>query len=525
MIGLPMTSRHSPGKSTAPAPRNAFERRLPRYYLSLLTVAIVVCFFPLLKYFFAQDDFILMHNAVVDPGGAFMDFFRGVPGHFRPLTKAAYFSVMHAVFGLNATPYHFLAFMIHALNVCLTFVLLRRLRVAAIPALSAVTLYALSTGFFHVLAWISCIQQLAGMTFALSSIIVGLDAIAARSKPKRYASVALYVLALLSLEQTWAVPVLIAIAAFARAGGGRSEDAEDGRSGARRVMQLMDNLAEHFAVLIVYLLMMLVWKKTPEEGGYVFSYGTNLVVNLTAYLSWSFHYGIQLPTIIPWESLHFSKSLIALVALAGWLVARRRFREMLFGFGFFLLTISPALPLTNHSFYLHTYVSSFGIIYLIAVAAQDLLNTARFRGGKRGQYVLGAILAVMLVVSFVMVRKNEDAMMHGGMDHMNSFVLRRANIAKNVMESTVLADGFDPDGVERVYMIYGRQKMDEQSRWNNRNVVEALGRGTAIRLFYGRLNMPVFFWLMGDEIPAEERATSHIYFYDDFGHCVRYASF
>ncbi len=133
-------------KTRKPAPVVEYQPtgKLARTYLQLLMVATVFSFYPLLRYFFAQDDFILMHIVQRDGLSAFTDFFARETGHFRPLTKAAYFGLMHRLFGLDAAPWHNVSMFLHIINSILYFLLLGRTGVKTASALITTSLFALS---------------------------------------------------------------------------------------------------------------------------------------------------------------------------------------------------------------------------------------------------------------------------------------------------------------------------------------------------------------------------------------------
>ena len=94
--GKPMTK----SKTTTPSPLMGN----PYLIVGIVAVVAVICFFPLTKYFFLQDDFILLESAAFQPNTAFSAVFDSRPGLFRPLTKVAYFAFMYKSFGLNPTP-------------------------------------------------------------------------------------------------------------------------------------------------------------------------------------------------------------------------------------------------------------------------------------------------------------------------------------------------------------------------------------------------------------------------------------
>jgi len=480
-------------------------------YLALVSAAAVICFFPLLKYFFAQDDFILIHNAWSHGSGAVFDFFSGTAGFFRPLTKAAYFGLMYKLFGLNATPWHVVSMVVHIININLFFVLMRRVGVKSAAALIVTTLFALSLVFFHVIAWISCIQQLLGQCFFLAALIWGIDYVRDGCSKKKWLSVGAYVLALFSVEQTFAVPVILVGIFYLVPGEGKRR---------RSLLPLLRKLWVHLALLAVYLLFMGVWKTAPGSGSYAFKYGSNIWINLVTYAGWTIQFWAALPSRMALGRIAWSVTHILVVILIVYNVLRKRWRETAFGLLFFIVTIFPTLFLENHNFYLHTYIPAFGLLYLIALFVQDVLEL-RPLGNDRARL---AILAVTLVAvsagSFHMVRRNERYKMFDFIDMQRSFVLRRAAIAETVFHGLMAEKPFD-ETIQKVYIVYAREEGRKEAKWNRTNVETAIGRGRLVNLIYGRPDLEVVFGIAGDEIPWAEQFVADIYFHDDYGNCMK----
>jgi hypothetical protein len=478
-------------------------------YLGLLSLAVFVSFFPLLRYFFAQDDFVLMHIAVRDGWRAVTDFFSQAPGQFRPLSKAVYFGVMYRFFGLNATPYHAVSIILHVVNAILVFMLLRRVGITALASLIATTLFALSVAFFHVIAWVSCVQQLLGQCFMLASLLWGIDYLCSGSVVAKRMSVAAYVLALLCVEQTFGVPLILATYVFLDRGTAISWP---------QLRRTVDTLSVHLALMVLYLVFIGVWKRVPQEGDYAFSLGLNVWVNLMSYLGWTLQFAAVLPTRMATGSVVWGVSHVALALLFVYHIVKRRGRELLFGLFYFLVAVSPALFLSDHAFYLHTYIAAFGLLYLIALVADDVLATRLFRPGRVRLAVLAIVLVTAAGVSIELVRRNEQYKMFDFLELQRSFVLRRASIARNIFDG-ILRTRPVGKSVQKVYMVYGREEGRDSARGNYRNVVAATGNGSLINLIYRRPGLPVIFEVVGDAIDKNDLREADVYFFDDFGDC------
>lgn len=476
-------------------------------YLAALVATAVICFFPLFKYFFAQDDFTLILTAYRDGWGAVADYFAQKPGMFRPLTKAAYFGSMYRAFGLDPAPYHAVSMAVHLLNTVLIYLLSMRVCVSRTAALVSATLFALSIAFFHIVGWISCIQQLLGLCFMLISLVWGIDYVRRGSRRARWISLGSYVLALMSVEQTFAAPIVLVL--FAWLSPGSPQDRPGWKAAAGRY-------APHLAILALYVVFIGVWKTTPDQGSYTFSFGRNVTINLLSYLGWTLEFGAALPSRMATGSIPWSLSHVFVFLIVVYHLARRRWREVVFGLSFFVLAALPTLFLSDHTFYLHTYIPAFGLLYLIALFVDDILELPLMRTDRARLALLGVVLVTMTAVSFVMVRKNERYRMFDLIDMPRSFVLRRALIAGAMYESLSREKPFE-ENIEKVYLVYGREGGRDEAKWNNKNVKAATGWGSMINLMYDRPDLSVEFKVAGDAIGWEEQYLSDIYFYDDYG--------
>jgi hypothetical protein len=513
-----------PGKRrkrrSPPASNGRPALRWPELALGVLVVFTTACYWFITEYFFAQDDFILLEKAAFAPFSAIAEHLSGDPGQCRPLTKGVYFAVMYRVFGMNPFAYHVVSLLLHAFNTVMTWRVLKRLGVGEAGALAGTALFALSSGFFHVLAWISCIQQLAGLALGLVCLESGLRSLGASTLRYRWICVGAYVGAIASMEQLALLPVVMVLFAVLEPGKGR--------------VRLRNALVEYqvlLAVMVVYLLFMGVWKGPPQSGPYDFDVGTNVAVNLLTYLGWSFEYLMRLSGRISVTSYAFEWSHVFAVGLVVYHLVRRRFGAVAMGLGYFVALILPALFLTAHQFYLHTYISSLGTIYLVALLVDDgasLLGRARFAW----RAIPYAAIVAFAVLAWRTTRINETSFLAGDQAFRKSFVMRRAIVAENLYKSISLRRSLAADGV---YLVYswsraappsrGDRPQDEQEDAYKRvymvylnNFTAAIGRGSAVRLLYGVADLPVELFPL-ESAPQGETPGIDVFYFDDRGQC------
>lgn len=457
-------------------------------YLVLLSVSVFVCYSTLLKYFFAQDDFILLHDSLRDGFGAVTHYFEREQGQFRPATKGLYFLLMGKFVGLNATVYHVISLLIHIANVGLMFMALRALGAGKHGSLVAATLFALSAAFFHVVAWIACIQQLLGMTFTLIAVATAARATTTGSRRLTWVSLGAYAAALACVEQPAALPIFLVAAGT-------------WLPGARGFKDSIIRFAPHLGVMVLYGAFMLFWTKLPESGPYELTLGRNVLVNLYAYSAWAMHFFVVLPWRMQTDSFPFYASHIPLIVFIVYSVVRGRIRAAVLGTGFFVLMLAPTLGLSAHTFYLHTYVPSLGIMLLIALAVEDLFQL-NFMKPRIQWAALAGILMITSVFGYMTIRKNETEKASDVSPWARSFVVRRAIIAKHAYDKIVLLKSPYASAITMIY--YSPKGREEQHAWYVRNVMASLGGGSALSLIYGNPRLRVSYIIAGDPRPPAD---------------------
>jgi len=485
----------------------------PGVFLPSLCLTILVCFSPLLKYYFAQDDFILLLRSYADGPGTFFDYFAASAGQFRPLSKAFYFGIMHGVFGLNAIAFHLVSFGLHMFNVILMYRMFQRFDIGKAASITGAAFFGLNVSYFHVLAWISCIQQILGMSFMMVALIAGIDSLRGGSKWTGRISIIAYVLALMSMEQTYFAPVvLVLFAVFGMDNGKRLS-----------ITDAIRKFTGQLIALVVYGVFIVLWKTLPDEGVYAFAAGGNVFRNISQYSGWVYEFAPILSTTMSYTHFAAKMSHVLFLLLLAYHVLLGRFRQIIFGVVFLVAGMLPVLFLNHHTFYLHLYIPAFGALYLLVLVLDDSVRRLPVFGTRHLQFAVTVILIVaMAALSYSKVRENETAPMRSYSAFLGSFVLRRALIAETLMKELQEKE-LNPEGVKRVFLVYGRKSGRDEAQWNNRNVIEAIGRGAAVRLFYENPDLDVQFKIAGDALKPEEMPGSRIFFFSDFGKLYAYA--
>lgn len=139
--------------------------------LVLLSVFVVLVYFPAFRFFFAQDDFLFIkhfsqNSLIVDFKNAF-----GPPEvtHWRPVHNL-YFLISGNVFGKNYFGYHLIIFALHILTSFLIYKISLKLFKSPSTAIFASFVYLLHPAHFTALFWISGSAINIGLFFLTLSI-------------------------------------------------------------------------------------------------------------------------------------------------------------------------------------------------------------------------------------------------------------------------------------------------------------------------------------------------------------------
>ncbi|UCH84268.1 MAG: hypothetical protein JSW50_00855 [Candidatus Latescibacterota bacterium] len=476
----------------------------PYIIVGVVAVAAVVCFFPVTKYFFLQDDFILLEDAAFKPNTAFAAVFESNPGLFRPLTKVAYFAAMYKWAGLNPLPYHIVSLLLHVINIFLFFHLLRRFKIGAQGAMIVTALFALNVAFLDVLAWICCVQQLAALMFLLLGLHWGVRAIETKSIKFILPAIGVYVLALMSMEQTYALALILFLYAFQHTKTGGFQT---------RLRTAAIDTAPFLAVMLLYFIFFLGWKGLPGGGPYQLHIGANVVSNILTYLDWVFDLSVVMPFVTDVAGSGLTATHLVIVGLVAYGLARGREQIVVFALSFYFLTLLPVLFLDKHAFYLHNYIPSFGIFLLLAPVAQDLYELLENRHPGYGRGVAVLFVLLIAIMSFTKIRFNETNILREDIRLPKNFVLRRAVIARNAYED-ITSKTDTRRQPRQLFMVF-----KDRSGWYRDNVTAALGKASAPRLFYSSPAMAVFYHDWGDTLHTYDPNNSVMLFFDHTGHC------
>lgn len=393
------------GASTKPATtagRLAEALRSPRlrgWLAALALVAgVVLAYQPAWNAGFVWDDdyYVTDNPLLTAPDGLSRIWFsKDSPSQYFPLTYTT-FRVQRALWGLDASGYHWVNLLLHAVNALLVWRLLRRLAVPG--AWLAAAIFALHPVQVESVAWITELKNVQSLFFSLLALLAWVKFADGRPSWRMYAvAMACYILALFSKTTACTLPAALMLILWLKH---RPID----RS---RVAQVVP-----FFVVGLAMGLLTMWWERHHQGtaGEVFAFGPLERVLLASRAAWFYVGKLLWPanlsfsyvrwTIDPADPLAYGW--LAAGAVLGVLIlfARRSVgRSAEVAAVFFVTTLSPLLGVimlyTFHYSFVADHYQYFAMVGPVALAAAAISRgTARL--GKRMRLLTTTLCAALL---------------------------------------------------------------------------------------------------------------------------------
>jgi hypothetical protein len=376
--------------------------RAPLLFLAALALLEYAIYFWRAGHFFQADTIYWFYNRLRSPGEFLNSFLAPDPGGwYRPLTNRTIQSLLYPFLGLNPSGYRWVSFVLFFLcTVALAALAFRMTRKPAAAAMAAF-FFAIHTVNAYTTYDLSFTPELLYTFLYICGCLSFLVFLETGERTRWINSAVCFVLALCSKEAAITLPAtLFAMALIFGAGFKRSA----------RV------LIPHFAIAILYLWFTVLHLGVASEalaslrtrpaqietGGYYFMVGPHLATNAANAWAWA----LNLPTgmLGQWRVNTQSRSLVfwsfaaAQMLLIVYALARGERKSLLFGFAWFWIAVSPALPLMNHflPYYLFLPVAAFALI--VGASWNRLYEDCSERSPRLAQFAGGAIAVVLLLV-------------------------------------------------------------------------------------------------------------------------------
>jgi len=424
-----------------------------RFCFGLAALAAAL-YAPALGVFFSLDDFGFLLRAA---------------GHaawqqalHRPISTRLYFTAAWNLFGDRVQYYHLLQLVLHLACAGWIMKIGRRLGLSALGARAAALLFLATPVAFTSLHWISGVQELSMAFFALTAAWLALG----EGRLSALGALPAFAAALLCKESAALLLPALALAMP--------------MSRPRRLLLGLGGLGIAAAALLAGG----AFAAKPPGDPYEAGFGLNLLWNLLTYFAWSSRPWDFFPDRIPQFQPGLALWGLVLPALAGiafWI--RREARGGIIRASlFFLILLSPVLPLLRHSYFYYLYLPLAPIWLLVGE------GLARLAGRRRWIFIV--LLSLFSLSSAWSGSQRRHAMMGGGL--LLDPVMRYAKVAETAVE-TMRAAEMAPRGdlLILVPFVGDAQRLDKGLRpvaggvkLRFLPVERALLGGKALRLFF-----------------------------------------
>lgn len=352
--------------------------------LDILLVCLLsfILFYPVLNTYFSQDDFF--HFKVSQTDGTLKGFVYLLGFHpfeerqiafYRPISREILFNFFYNFFGLNSLPFRILQFILHFINIYLSFLLLKKVFsdyflsqlgtiIFGISAVSTVPLYYLAGG----------IQSLMVTTFILLSQLVFLEFL--QKDQIRYLLITfiLFLFALASFELSFVIPPLIFILTLFN---------------TKNIRKSLIYSLPFICVFIIYLLLnyyLIGFSKSEKEYHPIYS----IKVVLNNYM-WYFLWGLSLPqTLVDFVNPGFK---LNPVLMKYW----GNYYKLIFP-SFFIITFIILFSLVKN---LNKFFSSSKILLLLIWVLLSLLPVIFLRDHRSTHYLYPAMPAFSGLIAYL----------------------------------------------------------------------------------------------------------------------------
>lgn len=451
--------------------KRVMNRKLLKILIILsLVVSIFLSGFVYKDAFFAyffQDDWFTLRIGNAKNIADFFSFFipRSDVIYYRPLGMQIPFFLVQTFFGINPAAFHLLAFVTHAANIILVFLLFYLLRKDLFIGLLGAFMYGVSSVHYIPAFWSATYAFVLGPTFFFLSFILFLLSGQRKKNIYRVSSLISFIVGLLVNEMV-AVLILILLS-----------------------YQLFikkfawKKLIPYFYALIAILLLRFIIFIPPVDGSYQIGLGRQILNNFRGYLLWSFNWPEEMkaqfvnfwqinPIFIREFSGYFWIFIISffvniflmfIIPLSlGILQKKLNFINLfIFSTVWFVAGLLPVLFFTKHSFSYYLPISLVGLLFLSSVLFRYLLGKI---------YIRNKILALIILLTFVTNWTISSAVTLDFNSKIH-WAPRRAGISKTLIDK---AKKLYPPAELKSDYIYVRPSSENKLSLNNQDAFKVI---------------------------------------------------
>jgi hypothetical protein len=295
-----------------------------------------------LRTWFWQDDFawLSLHLQVFDRATFLQTMFEPLAqGTIRPWSERGFFLLFFKLYGLDALPYHALVMATQFANLLLFSWIIRKLGGSWLAACVAPALWVANAALVIPLSWASDYNQILCCFFFLTAFALYLAG-------HYWSQLIVFVLGFGALEINIVYPAILLTWLLLS------------RKSWKPAVPL-------FAISLAYYLIHRHFSQPPIEGPYALHFDASIFATVWEYWkqSWVPLVWYQFPRHHVW----LARVLTALLSAAAVGTTMRAGRAAIFFFGWFLITLSPILPLRDHVSFYYLAMPTLGLAAILAL--------------------------------------------------------------------------------------------------------------------------------------------------------------
>jgi len=403
---------------------NRVERRTGVVVFHLLvyafyTLLVFLAYGFALKLFFIQDDFGFITRHL--PGGEvqWKDTWRPEGIYYRPFTQHIWYFIVNPLFHRNPFPYHLTNLIVHTINIILVYHIGRSLTRNLHFGLFMGLIYATRTLAYQALVWPSAVNELLVTCFLFATFLSYQRYVATGSRAAWWGSILLYLMAVLSKENSPTLLILLFIY--------NAWIFLPGRLDAKRLRHILTSLWPHILMVIALAAVKFTQFSAIQRSDYRMAISK---MTIKTYLK--FFLSFMNPpqsSYGTWRELFFDKAELLLViaaiaavcTIALWFLAlgyKRRLKSLqlgrpaalweigsvrlfVFGCAWWVISFSVTAAMPQHAFQYYGLYPGLGMSLAVGTVFFDiLLSLAVFRKTRSLGYILGFIISAFLMANY-----------------------------------------------------------------------------------------------------------------------------
>jgi protein O-mannosyl-transferase len=393
--------RHA-GNKNAPKFAKVASPEKWKYYI-VLAIIVLISFFIYLPVFHNglltwDDDAYIKNNPLIYSFNLKEIFSQNVMGNYHPFTILT-FAIEYHFFGLSATGYHAVNLLLHLLNVILVCYVVFLLCDKALVALVAALLFGIHPMHVESVAWVAELKDLLYTFFFLASYIFYLKYLKDLRKRNYAIALLLFLVSLLSKAMAASLPVVLILTDYFK--------------GRKINMRTILEKVPFFLLAIAFgIVAVLVQKSVGATNVNIFPFPQRILFACYGFISYLYKlllplnqsayypYPVKSGGNIPIQ--YYAYVLVCIGLIASVFYSLRFTKKILFGIGFFAVTVFLVLQLFPVGSAImadrYSYVPSIGIFYL----AGEGCNLLWSKKSKLAVYILliSAIVVLFSVRTF-----------------------------------------------------------------------------------------------------------------------------